>query len=481
VRPKSRQLLFDVGRTFAGTAGIGAITLGCKLVSVNATTASLLYLLFVLVIATAWGLFQAIFMSVAATLCFNFFFLPPFGTFTIADPQNWIALLAFLITAVIASELSNRVRRQAAVAVDQRRELERLYALSRAVLLDTGEGTLGSTIAHQIADTFGFTSVLLYDFSAHRKFSAGPADLNVSPQELDSVNETIELADGSYATLVRLGNKAAGVLAVRGDIGTAALEAIANLVAITLERAASQEFANQARAARKSEELKSSILDALAHEFKTPLTSIKAASTALLSKAATPAEQQHEFLSIIDEEADRLTNLVTEAIQISHIEAGRIKLTKVPTSMSDIVDSVMTHMKTRLDDRTVQIEIDSGLPQVMVDRDLVELAVRQLLDNALKYSRPGTPVILHATATNELVRLSIRDSGPGIPPHEQQRIFEKFYRGEEIRNKLPGSGVGLTIVKDIVSAHFGTVHVDSSPKNGTIFTLTLPAVAKGNT
>jgi two-component system sensor histidine kinase KdpD len=480
VRAKPRQILLDLGRAFAGTVGICAITLGCKVLSLNATTASLTYLLLVLAIASAWGLFQAIFVAVAATLCFNFFFLPPFGTLTIADPQNWIALLAFLTTAVIASELSNRVKRQAAVAEEQRSELEHLYALSRAVLLDTGERTLGNTIANQIADTFGFTSVLLYDLPERRKFWAGPEDLSLSPAELDSFNETTVLADGSLATPVRLGNKAVGVLAVRGQIGTAALEAIANLVAITLERAASQELANQARASRKSEELKSSILDALAHEFKTPLTSIKAASTALLSKPATPAEQQLELLSVIDEETDRLTSLVTEAIQVSRIEAGKIKLTKVPTAVSDIVGSVMNQMKTRLDDRPVQIEVDSGLPQVMVDRDLMELAVRQLFDNALKYSRPGTPVTVHATRTGELVRLSIRDSGPGISPREHQKIFEKFYRGEAIRNKLPGSGVGLTVVKDIVTAHSGTVRVESSPKSGTVFTLDLPAVTSTN-
>jgi two-component system sensor histidine kinase KdpD len=429
-------------------------------------------------IASTWGLFQAVFVSVVATLSFNFFFLPPFGTFTIADPQNWIALLAFLITAVIASELSNRVHRQAAAAVEQRREVERLYALSRAVLLDTGEGTLGSVIAHQIAETFGFHGVLLYDLRAGRIFSAGPEDLTVSPEQLQSLQETTELGEGSRAALVRLGNKPVGVLAVRGDIGVAALEAIANLVAISLEKAASQELANQARAARQSEELKSSILDALAHEFKTPLTSIKAASTALLSKTSTPPEQQHELLSIIDEETDRLTNMVTEAIQVSRIDAGKIKLTRMPTAVSEIVSSVMTQMKSRLDDRPVEVHVESSLPEISVDRDLIELAVRQLVDNALKYSRPGTPVAVHASSAGDLVRFSIRDAGPGIAHHEQRRIFEKFYRGEAIRNQLPGSGMGLTVVKDIVAAHSGAIRVESSPATGTSFIMELPAAPR---
>jgi two-component system sensor histidine kinase KdpD len=481
VRVRRRQLTTQFARALAGAAGVAAVTFAGQVLPVNATTASLSYLLLVLVIATAWGLFQAIFVSVAATLCVNFFFLPPVGTLTIADPQNWIALLAFLTTAVIASELSNRAQRQAALAVEQRRELERLSGLSRAVLLDTGEGTLGRTIAHQIADTFGFDRVLLYDLRARQAYSAGSEDVPVSPQQLETVRETTDLADGSRATPVRLGNKAVGVLAVRGEVETAALEAIANLVAITLEKADSQEIANQARAARASEELKSSILDALAHEFKTPLTAIKAGCTTLLSNPATPLGQQRELLSIIDEETDRLTNLVTEAIQVARIEAGRVKLAKVPTSVSDIVTSVLAQMKPRLDDRRVDIEVDADLPPVMVDRDLMEMAMRQLVDNALKYSRPGSPVAVQASGASDFIRMTIRDSGPGISLHEQQKIFEKFYRGESIRNRLPGSGVGLTVVRDIVRAHSGAIRVESSPQQGTAFIVELPATPKVST
>jgi two-component system sensor histidine kinase KdpD len=459
---------------------VTAITFVGKSLPVNATTISLCFLLLVLVIASAWGLWQAIFVSLAAALCFNFFFLPPFGTFTIAEPQNWVALMAFLATAVIASELSNRARRQAAVAVAQRRELERLYALSRSVLLDTSEDTLGRTIAHRIAETFAFAGVLLYDLRAHEGYQAGSVDVAVNPGQLESIRETTDLGIGARATPVRLGNKTVGVLAVLGNIDTAALEAIANLVAITLERAASQEMANQARAARTSEELKSSILDALAHDFKTPLTSIKAASTALLSRPDTMAPQQHELVSIVDEETDRLTNLVTEALQVARIEAGRIRLTKAPTAVADIVNSVVRQMKSRLDERPVEIDIDTALPPVMVDRELMELAIRQLVDNALKYSRPGTAVALHATGGGELVRVTVRDTGPGIATHEQQKIFQKFYRGEAIRNRLPGSGVGLSVVKDILKAHSGDIRVESSPQTGTAFILELPAAPKVN-
>jgi two-component system sensor histidine kinase KdpD len=235
-----RHLATELGRAGASAAGVAVVTLAGQSLSVNTTTVSLLYLLLVLITATSWGLFQAIFVSLSATVCINFFFLPPVGTLTVADPQNWIALLAFLATAVIAGELSNRAQRQAAVAVEQRQELERLYALSRAVLLDTGEGALGRMIAHQIADTFGFPGVLLYDLRVREGYSAGSEDVSVSREVLESVQETVQLANGSHATPVRLGNKAVGVLALLGNVNPAALEAIANLVAITLEKAACQ-------------------------------------------------------------------------------------------------------------------------------------------------------------------------------------------------------------------------------------------------
>jgi two-component system sensor histidine kinase KdpD len=464
------QIPRQFGRAAASVAGVVAITLTAGALPVNATAASLSFLLFVLVVASRWGLTPAIVASLTATVLFNFHFLPPVGTLTIADPQNWIALAAFLITAVIASELSNRAKQQAVAADEQRREVERLYELSRAVLLDAREDSAGR-IAQHIAGAFGFEGVMFHDIAAGKRYSAGPRDVEAPAGRLEAIQGTVDLADGSRATPVRLGNKAVGVLAIQGEVGKPAIEAIANLVAITVERAASQEMANRARAARKSEELKSSILDALAHDFKTPLTSIKAAATALLSRSP-----RNELLTIIDEEADRLNKLVTEAIQASHIEAGRIKLERRPTDIRELIGSVIEQMKPRFDDRRVHVETSGEVPPVLVDRELMELAVRQLIDNALKYSRSGTPIVLHAQADGDAVQLSVRDSGPGIASHEQEKIFEKFYRGEAIRNQLPGTGVGLNIVKDIVTAHAGVIRVQSAPNLGTTFTIELPAL-----
>jgi two-component system sensor histidine kinase KdpD len=401
-------------RALASATGIGAIAIACRMLPVNATAASLSFLLFVLVIASRWGLTPAIAAAVTASVLFNFHFLPPVGTLTIADPQNWIALAAFLITAVIASELSNRAKKQAIAADEQRREVERLYALSRAVLLDAGENA-ASRIAQQIAGAFGFEGVLFYDLAARNRYSAGPQDLDVPDERVAVVQETVELPDGSRATPVRLGNKSVGVLAIRGEVGKPAIEAFASLVAITVERAVSQEMAGQARAGRKSEELKSSILDALAHEFKTPLTSIKAASTALLSKSSRQTETQRELLTIIDEEADRLTKLVTEAIHPAHIEAGRIKLERSPTDITQLIRSVIDQMKARIDERRVDVESDGDLPQVLVDRELMELAVRQLVDNALNTRGPARRLPYMPRPTRAPCSSASRIPDPGSP------------------------------------------------------------------
>lgn len=455
--------------------GVAAVTLLCRAAAVNATTSSLAYLLLVLVVAAKWRLRQAILTSVLATLCFNVFFLPPVGTLTIADPENWIALGAFLITAVIASELSDRLQQQRATAIDQRRDLERLYTLSRAVLLDTGEGPIGGLIATRIAEIFGFSAVLLYDLRARKTYHSGPEDLRV-PQDKLERQEIAQMPEGAQAVSVRLGNKAIGVLVVKGEIDTSALDAVANLAAINLEKVANQEIANQARVSRQNEELKSSILDALAHEFKTPLTSIKAACTSLLAAPRTPPEESRELLDIINEETDRLTALVDDAIQVSRIEAGRVRLAKAPANADGIFNAVFSQMKPRFEDRAVSFNVEPDLPSLLVDRDLIELAVRQLVDNALKYSPPGSSISFHATRSGGHVRLSVQDAGAAIPISEQSKVFEKFYRGEKFRGSLPGSGVGLSVVRDIAKAHSGAVSITSNGKQGNTFTMELPAL-----
>jgi two-component system sensor histidine kinase KdpD len=253
------------------------------------------------------------------------------------------------------------------------------------------------------------------------------------------------------------------------------LQGLTNLVAIGLERLRAQNAASKAEAARQSDELKSTLLDALAHEFKTPLTSIKAASTSLLSSSGLKPEHARELISIVDEEADRLSVLVTEAIQMARIEAGKVILRRENIAVRDLVEPVLDKLRPVVEDRKIEVNIAAGLAAVWADRELIEVALRQLIDNALKYSPLGSTVSVAAESSDGRVIVSVADHGPGIPEAEQTRIFEKFYRSEGAPHHIPGAGLGLVIAREIVHAHKGEIWVDSKPGEGSVFRFSLPA------
>ena len=462
---------------------VAAITWICfRAVSVNATTAALAYLVAILFIAAKWGLVESITASIVAVLCFNFFFLPPIGTFTIADPQNWVALFAFLATSITASRFSMQARRRAQEALDSQREMERLYALSRSILLIGPSQPVPKQLATQIAQSFSASAVALYDGGSGTIYRSGPEDF---PDPHDQLRQAAsqgtlfrDEATGTVVTAIRLGGQPIGSVGVRGAaLSDSVLQGLANLLAIGLERARTQEAASKAEAARQSDELKSTLLDALAHEFKTPLTSIKAASTAMLSSSMLEPEQQRELISVVDEEADRLSVLVTEAIQMARIEAGRVHLERESCPLQELVESALDKLRPMVQERSIDVRLAPDLPPVWVDRELIEIALRQLIDNALKYSPRDTPVSVAAESSDGRVIVSVADHGPGIPEEEQSRIFEKFYRAEASRHQIPGAGLGLVIAREIIQVHGGEIWVESKPGEGSSFRFSLPIVS----
>ena len=463
-------------KLFATLLAVAAVTLACKYSGVNQTTTGFAYLLTVLFIASAWGLTQTIVASVVAMLCYNFFFLPPIGKLTIADPQNWIALGAFLVTGIVAGQLSASVRRQASAAIRRQLELERLYSLGRSILLDSGDHPVPSWLARHVAEAFDLQAVALFDTHSGQTYMAGPEDLTFPPDILQrALSGEIERADrpDSRFAVIRLGTKPAGVLAFRGIVSDAAIDAICSLVAIGLERARTQEIETLAKAARQSEELKSTLLDAIAHEFKTPLTSIKAATTTVIAGNRLTG-QDRELLSIVDEETDRLNNLVSDAIQMSRIEGGKFKLRRTRVSPNQVINTVTAQMRARLEDRPVENAIVTNLTDVYIDRDLIQLSLRQLVDNALKHAPGKSAIRLGAGIGESDVQFWVSDDGPGITAPEAERVFERFYRGRSHRNAVPGSGIGLSVVREIARAHGGDAFVESSPGKGSRFIIKLP-------
>jgi two-component system sensor histidine kinase KdpD len=463
---------------------VGAISLICYGVyGVNATTAGFAYLLGILGIATVWGLIEALVACCAAILCFNYFFLPPIGRLAIADPANSLALLAFLVTAVVASHLSDRAKKEAQTAKLRQRESDLLYSLSRAILLAQNPAVVGSQTAQNVAEIFAVNSVVLYDIASGGMFRGGTQALAGIESQLKQAASRGLAIDNARAGLViapvKMGDRTIGSLALSGiSLSEGALQALLNLVAIALERVRTQEATNRAEAARQSEEFKSTLLDAITHEFKTPLTSIKAASTSILTDTPAPNAHVRELASVIDDEADRLNLLVTDAVRMAHIDASKIQLERQTVSVKEFVDHVLAEFGPRLEDRGLQLGVSGDLPCVSADPDLASLALRQVIDNSLKYSSPSAPLQVAADAGPTEVTIRVRDEGPGIPDLERDRIFDRFYRRLPVKNLVPGSGLGLYIAREIIRAHGGELWLADSTGSGSEFCLTLPRQQK---
>jgi two-component system sensor histidine kinase KdpD len=468
------------GRVIGSLALVAAVTfLSFRLAPVNAITAGFLYLVTILLIATAGGLVESTIASIAAMLCFNYYFLPPINTLTIADPRNWVALFAFLATSLTASQLSARAKRRTREAIDRQNEIERLYSLSRALLLTDSTRSIAKQIVEQIAQVFEFPAVALYDRNSGEIYRAGFDDTPVIEAELKDAAIRSEFSRDETRSLtitpIRLGRQPIGSLALRGaSLSDAALQSLVNLVAIWLERALSEQTVNRAEVARRSEELKSTLLDAIAHEFKTPLTSIKAVTTDLLSNPAAPLKQhQRELISIADEGADRLSALVTEAIQLARIEGGKFHLQRGIHFPGSLISAALRQMKSLTDGREIKVCIAEELPLVSVDAELVQMVIAHLLDNALKYSPRETPISIGVRLREGRVVIYVIDRGAGITEEEQSRIFDKFYRGTKERH-LKGTGMGLAIAREIIHAHGEEISVSSKLGEGSEFSFSLP-------
>jgi two-component system sensor histidine kinase KdpD len=484
-RPKLRTAFQFVYRPlrFIGVLGAvaGVTAIDYRLLHVNHATAAFSFLLLILALATRVGLAESITASLASVLTYNFFFLPPIGTLTIADPQNWVALFVFLATAITASQLSASARRKAEEAASREQEVHRMYEFSRALMLQNAERPLPDQIVQNLSELFGAHEVSFYDRETDSVHRIGPPESILDDIRLRKVAQSGEVwrtpDPAALIQPVHLGGRPLGSLGVAGNDGISevALKAIAQLVAIAMERARAQDVAARVEAARQNEQLKSTLLDALAHEFKTPLTSIKAAATSVLSRKKLDHFEQ-DLVTVIDEETDHLNDLVSEAIELARIGAGPVRLRRELYSADELITAAAASLRRLREGRDLEIQIEKGLPLLEIDRRLIELALRQLLNNAFKYSPPSTPIRVTAGEHGDSVAIGVSNLGAGIPKVEQALVFEKFYRGREVRTRVPGTGMGLAIARDIIEAHGGRIWLESDPGKGVQFSFTLPAV-----
>ena len=448
-------------------------------ITVNPTTAALTFLIGVLMVSANWGLQPAVFMALISTLAFNYYFLPPFGTLTIADPQNWVALFAFLITAIIASQLEERARREAQSANERRGEAERLYKFSQQLLSSDNVAELLNAIPGYIVECFAVDAAAVSLPNRQDIYRSDTARDILDRHDLQLVcmrgEPRIDVERRVAFMPLRMGVRVVGSMGLSGTLlSRQTLESMSTLIAIAIERAGAVEKLSKAEAARESEQLRTALLDSVTHEFRTPLTAIKASATSLLSAPNLDDAQCHELLTVINEESDRLNRLVGEAAEMSQLDANKVELHLGAHQLQEAVKHALEQSKAMLGQHPVEVELPDDLPSVRIDVDRISEVIAQLLENAAKYSSPESPIHITGEVKNRMLMTSVADRGPGIDDFEQSLIFEKFYRGRNQRLQVQGTGMGLAIAKAIVEAHSGEIGVTSQLGHGSVFYFTLP-------
>jgi two-component system, OmpR family, sensor histidine kinase KdpD len=459
----------------------------------NPTTAALAYLLIVLVSATVSPLQVALVVSVAATLLLNFFFLPPFGRFSIADPQNWVAFVAFLVVSLVAGNLSAAARERAREATARRDELRRLFDLSRDILLTDHADALAH-LARHVAARFELESVALClpEPGGWRIHRGGARELPISPSELDTAladtrGRGVDVPDvplrldrrGPDATMVplRFGLRPVGFLALAGPpLSRQTLDALSGFAALAVERFSLLGERDAAVRVRERAELSDALLASFSHDLRTPLTAIELAASNLRSTAADHASRE-EQAGLIAAEVARLKRLFQNIVDMARIDADRVASDPQWIDPAEIVEAATTHAERSLRGHPLDVRIDPVL--VLVDPRLAATAVGHLLENAAQYSPAGTPITVRGFVEGPTLVLSVRDHGAGVPEEERSRIFERFYRGRHARAaRAAGTGMGLAIVHGLVSAHGGAVGASNLPDGGAEFAIRIPAKSR---
>jgi len=448
---------------------------------VNETTVAFTLLIVILLVSANWGLRHAVYLSFLCSAAFNFFFLPPVLTFTIRDARNWVALGTFLLTAIVASQLAERARREAKGSRRRQREAERLYEFCQQMLVKGNVIDLINDLPQMIAGTFNLAGAAMYLREKDRVYRSSPNYMDVSASELRDAAFSREhrTEEDRNVTLVPilLGTRPIGALGITGrGVSPEALDAVCGLAAIAIERAGAVETLTKVEAARESERLRNALLDSVAHELRTPLTSITAAVTSLQT-APLDAEQRTEMLEVIEQESARLDRLVGKAMEMAELDAHAISLDLQPHSMREAVEIAIAELEGPLKMHPVDVRMPDSLPKVEMDLDRIAKVLQHLLENAAKYSADSSPIFVSAEVVKNRLCTSVADRGSGVDDFERMLIFDKFYRGQGQRYRVQGTGMGLAIAKAIVEAHGGTIDVTSQAGQGSVFTFCLPLQA----
>jgi two-component system sensor histidine kinase KdpD len=455
---------------------LASLTYGGFVLGANPLTIGFLYLLVVLAVASFFGFWQASSTSILAVLLLDYYFEPPILSFDVSSPGVFIALVTFELTALTISRLHGREKREAKEAEGHRAGMEQLYELSRSSLLLDLCQPPGPQLAILIHRIFDLHAVALYDMNLSRQDRMGDWDAGEEDLARECYLRNAPLDDLSTQTwqrVLRAGPGTVGALVVRGKLSPLVVDALASLAAIAIDRYQWFEKEERAEIAKKSEQLRATVLDALAHELKTPLTAVQTASSGLLELGGLTAPQCN-LVSLINGEAVRLNELCTRLLKAAKLDAKQASLETVDVNVHDLVSEVLSVHPSEQERNSIQIEVEDPQLTVRADRGLLVMILAQFVDNARKYSTAGTPIAIAARASHSEVLISVHNFGSTIRIDDRERIFERFYRSPGSKDAAPGTGIGLSVVRKAAEAHHGHVWVISDDKEGTTFFLSLP-------
>jgi two-component system sensor histidine kinase KdpD len=443
--------------------------------------AALLYLLIVVPIALLSGFWQALIVSLWAVFMQSIFTARhsqfPLQDNLAADPANSITLLVFVLVALVVSRLSARVKDHAQEAENWGGQMRDLYEFTRRTLEMNLHVEPGPQLTELVHEIFSLEAVALYDADLHEVYQAG--FWNTDPREMAQNVYYFESTDDDPATglgrrVVRLGTVPVGSLVVRGETGPLTNNAIASLIAITFDRY--RAFANESRieTERRTEQLRSTVLDGLAHAYKTPLTAIRAAASGL-SEMGHLSAGQAELVGLIDEQAGLLADLTTRLLTTARLDAGEVRIHAAPVGVAPMIEEIVTSLHDRLASMKVVIDLADDEMVVYCDRQMIVMLLTQYIDNACKYSIYGTTITIRVVAAKAETIFSVHSFGPVIPISDRERIFNRYYRSSANSNRASGTGIGLSVAKRVAQIHGGYVWVTSEEHKGTTFFAAIPA------
>jgi two-component system sensor histidine kinase KdpD len=466
-------------RAIPGSALVGLVTFICYGLGLNSSVTGFIYLIVIVLQSLVGDFVSSVIVSIIADLCLNFFFIPPIFSFRVSDASDIWALITFLVTGLVITRLTTQVRRETEISERQRNEIGFLYELAQRLLaLDPGEEMLVKSV-ELFRTVFSLRSACLYDGMNGEIHSDGDSELGLvhrTRAAYISRQDNDDAVSAAFTRSLRAAGIAIGAIGFEGlrdpELTAGPLTALA---AVVLERARVFRDASHVAATAQAEVFRGAILDALAHEFKTPLaTNVTAVGGLRETGGLTP--EQSELAEMAETEASQLGLLTSRLLRVARLDQDEVRPQLDLTDVTDLVTELADQYARQTDHRFSVVK-DEASAEVLADAELLRLALRQLLDNACKYSPAGSAIQVAIKLQHESVAFRVWNSGSFVPSHERARIFERFYRGSEARQLVHGSGLGLYIARKIAQAHGGSLdleHDSAFDREGTCFRLTLP-------